>query len=174
MESVPVPDASRENRLKRWVDTYADILLRTCYLYLGDRHLAQDALQETFFKAWRGMDQFERKQVQSEKAWLIRIAMNVCHDHLRSPWHRRVDRRMTPEELPPSMLAAPQEDRDLLIDISRLPDKYKQVILFYHYHEMTVQETAAALHIPAATAYKRLTKGRVLLINQLTGREQND
>lgn len=174
MESVPVPDASRENRLKRWVDTYADILLRTCYLYLGDRHLAQDALQETFFKAWRGMDQFERKQVQSEKAWLIRIAMNVCHDHLRSPWHRRVDRRMTPEELPPSMLAAPQEDRDLLIDISRLPDKYKQVILFYHYHEMTVQETAAALHIPAATAYKRLRKGRVLLKNQLTGRNTDD
>ena len=174
MESVPVPDASRENKLKRWVDTYADALLRTCYMYLGDMHLAQDALQETFFKAWRSMDQFERKQVQSEKAWLIRIAMNVCHDHLRSPWHRRVDRRMTPEELPPSMLAAPQEDRDLLIDISRLPDKYKQVILFYHYHEMTVQETAAALHIPAATAYKRLRKGRVLLKNQLTGREQND
>ena len=174
MESVPVPDASRENKLKRWVDTYADALLRTCYMYLGDMHLAQDALQETFFKAWRSMDQFERKQVQSEKAWLIRIAMNVCCDHLRSPWHRRVDRRMTPEELPPSMLAAPQEDRDLLIDICRLPDKYKQVILFYHYHEMTVQETAAALHIPAATAYKRLRKGRVLLKNQLTGREQND
>ena len=174
MESVPVPDASRENKLKRWVDTYADALLRTCYMYLGDMHLAQDALQETFFKAWRGMDQFERKQVQSEKAWLIRIAMNVCHDHLRSPWHRRVDRRMTPEELPPSMLAAPQEDRDLLIDISRLPDKYKQVILFYHYHEMTVQETAAALHIPAATAYKRLIKGRVLLKNQLTGRNTDD
>ena len=174
MESVPVPDASRENKLERWVDAYADTLLRTCYLCLGDMHLAQDALQETFLKAWRSMDQFERKQVQSEKAWLIRIAMNVCRDHLRSPWHRRVDRRMTPEELPPSMLAAPQEDRDLLIDICRLPDKYKQVILLYHYHEMTVQETAAALHIPAATAYKRLRKGRVLLKNQLTGREQND
>ena len=174
MESVPVPDASRENKLKRWVDAYADTLLRTCYLCLGDMHLAQDALQETFLKAWRGMDKFEQKNVQSEKAWLIRIAMNVCRDHLRSPWHRRVDRRMTPEELPPSMLAAPQEDRDLLIDICRLPDKYKQVILFYHYHEMTVQETAAALHIPAATAYKRLRKGRVLLKNQLTGRNTDD
>lgn len=174
MESFPVPDASRENKLKRWVDAYADTLLRTCYLCLGDMHLAQDALQETFLKAWRGMDKFEQKNVQSEKAWLIRIAMNVCRDHLRSPWHRRVDRRMTPEELPPSMLAAPQEDRDLLIDICRLPDKYKQVILFYHYHEMTVQETAAALHIPAATAYKRLRKGRVLLKNQLTGRNTDD
>lgn len=174
MESVPVPDASRENKLKRWVDAYADTLLRTCYLCLGDRHLAQDALQETFLKAWRGMDKFEQKNVQSEKAWLIRIAMNVCRDHLRSPWHRRVDRHFTPEDLPPSMLAAPQEDRDLLIDICRLPGKYKQVILLYHYHKMTVQETAAALHIPAATAYKRLRKGRVLLKNQLTGREQND
>ncbi|MBR6525827.1 MAG: sigma-70 family RNA polymerase sigma factor [Clostridia bacterium] len=174
MESVPVPDASRENKLKRWVDAYADTLLRTCYLCLGDMHLAQDALQETFLKAWRGMDKFEQKNVQSEKAWLIRIAMNVCRDHLRSPWHRRVDRHFTPEDLPPSMLAAPQEDRDLLIDICRLPGKYKQVILLYHYHKMTVQETAAALHIPAATAYKRLRKGRVLLKNQLTGREQND
>lgn len=164
---------SREDRLHMWAALYADELLRTCYLYLGDHHLAQDALQETFLKAWRHMDLYEKKQVQNDRAWLCRIAMNICRDHLRSPWHRRVDRHLTPEDLPPSMLAAPQEDRDLIIDITRLPDRYKQVILLYHYHGFTVQEMAALLHIPAATAYKRLRKGRRLLKDRLTGRDSH-
>ena len=173
MNGVQTPDTEREARLRAWVDTYADVLLRTCYLYLGDRHLAQDALQETFFKAWRSMDKFEGNRVQNEKAWLVRIAMNVCRDHLRSPWHRRVDRHLALEDLPPSMQTAPQEDRDLIIDISRLPVRYRQVILLYHYHGFTVQEMAAVLRIPAATAYKRLRKGRQLLKDRLTGRDSH-
>ena len=174
MNGVQTPDTEREARLRAWVDTYADVLLRTCYLYLGDRHLAQDALQETFFKAWRSMDKFEGNRVQNEKAWLVRIAMNVCRDHLRSPWHRRVDRRLTPDGLPPSMLTAPTRDRDLILDILRLPEKYKQVILLYHYHQLTVQEAADVLHIPPATCYWRLKKGREILKNQLTGRNTDD
>ena len=174
MTRTSAQEVSREDRLRIWAELYADNLLRTCYLYLGDHHLAQDALQETFLKAWRGMDKYEAQQVQNDRAWLCRIAIRVCCDHLRSPWHRRVDRRLTPEDLPPSMLAAPPEDRDLLMDISRLPGRYKQVILLYHYHGLTVQETADALHIPAATAYKRLRKARQLLKDRLTGRENSD
>lgn len=165
---------SREDRLPMWADLYADELLRTCYLYLGDQQLAQDALQDTFLKAWRHMDLYEKKQVQNDKAWLCRIAMNVCRDQLRSPWRRHVDRHLTLEDLPPSMLSCPAEDRDLILDISRLPVKYKQPILLYHYHGMTVEETAAVLEIPAATAYKRLRKGRQLLKDRLTGSENNE
>ena len=174
MTGAIMQNASRESRLHAWAEAYADDLLRTCYLYLGDHHLAQDALQETFLRAWRGMDKYEAQRVQNDRAWLCRIAIRVCCDHLRSPWYRRVDRHLTPDDLPPSMLCAPQEDRDLLLDISLLPSRYKQVILLYHYHGLTVQETADALHLPAATAYKRLRKGRQLLKDRLTGRENDD
>ena len=174
MNVALVPGEVRKHRLEMWMNTYGDAVLRTCYMYLADRAQAEDALQDTFLKAWRSMDKFEGNRVQNEKAWLVRIAMNVCRDHLRSPWHRRVDRHLTPDDLPPSMLTAPTHDRDLILDILRLPEKYKQVILLYHYHQLTVQEAADVLHIPPATCYRRLKKGREILKNQLTGREQND
>ena len=54
-------------------------LLRTCYLLLKDAALAEDALQETFVKAWRSYGSYRGEA--SEKTWLMRIAVNTCRDH---------------------------------------------------------------------------------------------
>ena len=59
-------------------------LLRTCYLYLRDRQLAEDAVQETFLKAYRSLPAFRGDS--SEKTWLMRIAVNTCRDLYRSEW----------------------------------------------------------------------------------------
>lgn len=50
-------DAEREALLTAWVDRYSDSLLRMCFISLRDWALAEDALQETFIKAWRAMPQ---------------------------------------------------------------------------------------------------------------------
>jgi RNA polymerase sigma-70 factor (ECF subfamily) len=66
------------------------------------------------------------------------------------------------------------EDRVLLLDILRLPEKYKQVILLYYYQEMTSQEVALALSISRAAIQNRLHKAKGLLKLTLTGREYED
>ena len=59
MEVVKDPDSvRREETLTRLVDTYQTPLLRMCYLYLKDRALSEDAVQETFLKAFRQLDSF--------------------------------------------------------------------------------------------------------------------
>ena len=70
-----VPGSISEEELIRLVDTYSGILLGLCRLTLGDIAMAQDIVQETFLKAWKkgGFRQ------GSEKAWLIKVAMNLCH-----------------------------------------------------------------------------------------------
>ena len=56
-------------------------VLRTCLFYLNDYHEAEDAVQETFLKAWRGR---ERSRVRdSGRTWLLAICRNVCIDRLR-------------------------------------------------------------------------------------------
>lgn len=147
-----------EQRLAHWVSEYADSILKTCFIYLSDRALAEDALQETLFKAWQNMDQFESRNNCSEKTWLIRIAINVCHDYHRSRWFRHVDRNKALEDLPPAITTICDADRTLFLDILRLPEKQKQVILLYYYQEMTIKETADALNIGENAVVYRLRK----------------
>jgi DNA-directed RNA polymerase specialized sigma24 family protein len=48
MVSAAVPGADREQRLEQWITEYADAVLRTCFVYLSDAALAEDAMQDTF------------------------------------------------------------------------------------------------------------------------------
>ena len=78
MVSAAVPGADREERLEQWITEYADAVLRTCFVYLSDASLAEDAMQDTFLNAWRGMDAFEGRNGCGVKTWLLTIAVNVC------------------------------------------------------------------------------------------------
>ena len=66
---------SRQIRLTRLVKAHQGLLLRICYVKLADAELARDAVQETFLKAFRALDDFRGEA--SERTWLIRIAVNT-------------------------------------------------------------------------------------------------
>lgn len=76
--------ANHEALLTHMVETYEVSLFRTCYMYLRDKESAEDAVQETFLKAYRALHTFRGDC--SEKTWLMRIAVNVCRDMGRSRW----------------------------------------------------------------------------------------
>ena len=159
-------ESDREETLRRWIRDYSDPLLRLCCLYLADRSLAQDALQDTWIKAWHGLS---RGLPENERAWLSRIAVNTCRDYARSAWLRHTDRRASAEDLPESLLRAPEGDRTLSRTVSGLPEKYRAVILLYYYQGLTLAETAKALGISLSAANRRLKKAEALLKTEWTG-----
>jgi len=163
--------AIREELLGKWIAQYGNAILRACFVYLSDAAQAEDAMQDTFLKAWNRMDQFEKRNGGSEKAWLMRIAINVCHDYHRSRWFRHVDRAKGLEDIPVHTEAVPPEDHLLMMDILRLPEKYKQVILLYYYQEMTLQEVSDTLGVSRSSVHLRLQKAQKMLKQSLTGRE---
>ena len=79
----------REEKLRHLMDVYGDGLKRLCCVYLRDLGLAEDAVQETFIKAYDHIDELLAGEIESAKAWLMRIAVNTCKDTLRSSWMRR-------------------------------------------------------------------------------------
>ena len=169
MEHAAVPGMIREQRLNEWIEAYSDPILRTCFLYLSDRGQAEDALQDTWIKAWKHMDEYEKNNIANDKAWLLRIAVNTCKDYRRSAWFRHIDRSKALDELPPQLAAAEPEDRSLTLTVMELPDRYKQVILLYFFQGLTMQETADALGTSQATVSRRKKKKKELLKGSLTG-----
>jgi len=129
MERTAVPSMIREQRPNQWIEDYSDSILRTCFLYLSDQTQAEDATQDTWIKAWKHMDDFERKGIANEKAWLLHIAINTCKDYRRTAWFRHVDRSRALDELPPQLIAVEPEDRTLTLMVMDLPDRYKQVMV---------------------------------------------
>ncbi len=161
-------DETREQKLTRMAETYQGLLLRMCYVSLRDMGLAQDAVQETFLRAYRGMTGFRGDC--SEKTWLLRIAVNICRSMQRSAWFHRVDRRVTPEDLPIAQeLHCPEEEMDLMCSILRLPPKMKEVILLYYWQNMTLEEIAQVLELSHSTVSTRLKRAREMLRGMLEG-----
>ena len=153
------PEGSADERFIRLVAAYQRQLLHMCAMILRDDAAAEDAVQETFLKAYRALPQFRGDC--SEKTWLMRIAVNTCRDMTRSAWFRHTDRRITPEELPQT----PQEQKDdqaeeLAQAISRLPRKYREALLLYYYQDMRQEEVAQALKASPSAISKRLKHAR--------------
>lgn len=171
MERAVVPSMNREELLHHWIDAYSDAILRTCFLYLSDQGLAEDALQDTWIKVWRYMDDFEHKKVQNEKAWLLRIAINICKDYRRTAWFRHIDSRKALDDLPPHLLQVEPKDQCLSLLVMQLPARYKQVVLLYYYQGLTQRETAEALGMTPSAVIRCLRNAEKLLKQFLTGGE---
>ena len=156
METVKGPDSYQDYALIRMVDQYQVPLLQMCFMYLHDKALAEDAVQETFLKAYKSMATFRGEC--SEKTWLMRIAVNTCRDMKRGVWFRYVDRHVTPEDVSPPPVQ-PMEDynaEELAQAIVKLTSKHKEVILLYYYQDMTMQEIADTLGIAVSSVSGRL------------------
>ena len=171
MSEVRGPDNAqeRDGALERLVGQYQTTLLRTCFLYLGDRALAEDAVQETFMKAYRHMEAFRGEC--SERTWLVKIAVNVCRDLRRTAWFRFTDRRVTPEMLPEPTVPCSRQDEALTEAVMRLPLKLREPVLMYYYHQMTVHEIAETLKLSQSSVSGRLQRARGKLRDALEGRE---
>src|SRR3954468_3475167 len=94
MRRVEASTLTREQLEHRFEDHRSEL---TAYSYrmLGSPFEAEDAVQETFIRAWRGLDRFEGRAAL--RSWLYRIATNVCLDMLSSK-----ERRARPAELGPA------------------------------------------------------------------------
>ena len=169
MAFVKGPNNSHEEMLAHMVAQYEVMLLRTCYMYLHDQGLAEDATQETFLKAYKALDSFRGDS--SEKTWLMRIAMNTCRDMQRSAWFRYMDRSVEIERLPqPARTFEFMEADDLTQAILKLSVKYKEVILLHFYQDMTMREIASVLGLSASTVQKRI-KTACSKLKKMLGKE---
>ena len=165
-QAVMAPDSQPESTPERLIEEDQVPLKRLCYLYLHDQSMAEDAVQETFLKAYRALKDFRGEA--SEKTYLTRIAINTCRDMLRTGWFRHVDRRVSPEDLPSRQETDPYH-REVAAAVMNLPRKLREVILLYYYRGLTMEEIAETLEISQPAVSGRMKRAREKLKTELKG-----
>lgn len=157
----------REQELVRLMQHYGDSVKRMCCVYLRDLGLAEDAAQDTFIKAYTRIEDVLSGNIQNEKAWLTRIAVNTCKDALRSSWMRHIDRRKAIEELPLAVYPSHEENLALTQAVMALPAKLREIVLLYYYQDLNLRTCAQILDISAPTATRRLQQAQKKLKKEL-------
>lgn len=133
---------------------------------VGDDHVADDLLQETFLRIHRGINQLGRADRLA--AWVYRIARNVIHDHYRAGRHEQ----SLAEIDPPDASEANGElrlraDRWLGELIDLLPESYRQALVWAEIEGISQQEIANRLGLSLSGAKSRVQRGRALLKDAL-------
>jgi RNA polymerase sigma-70 factor (ECF subfamily) len=152
--------------INRIVRQYHTTLLRLAFFYLKDQHLAEDAVQETFIRIYKYQNSFSREH--SEKAWINQIAINVCKSLLQSSWIKKVDPVEAHESIAVEDETAKVDDT-VVLEIMKLPVKYKEVILLFYYQDLKVKDVAHVLGISQNTVSVRLARARRMLQKRLKG-----
>ena len=132
-------------------------LFNIAQLMLGDRDLADDAVQETLVLAWRDLKGL--RDPDGFDAWLHRVLVRSVYREARRE-RRRSGRTTHVEEMATQAGAADDfEARDLLDRGFRLlRPEHRAVLVLHHYLGFSDQEAAAALSVPAGTVKSRLNR----------------
>jgi RNA polymerase sigma-70 factor, ECF subfamily len=140
---------------------YRNPIYRTAYGLTGDRHAAEEILQDTFARAYRHRQTFRRDV--SPLPWLHRVSLNLCYSRLSrrrldaSPIDEAAEHGVADDRPLPAERAEQSELRQIVREgIAALPEKHQSVVVLYYLHRLSLQETAQVLGIQLGTVKSRL------------------
>jgi RNA polymerase sigma-70 factor (ECF subfamily) len=158
VETVALVD--RREALARHMEQDLDRSYRLARAILADDREAEDAVQDACLAAWRRSDTL--RDVDRFEAWFERILVNVCRDRLRGRQRQRVRAialadaaRGAGERLEPDP-AARGDDPDLDRAFDQLEAEQRTVVLLRYWRDLTVDDIAERLNVPAGTVKSRL------------------
>lgn len=161
---------SRED-IRSAVEVYADTVLRACTVYLREKADREDAFQETFLRYARTDTDFADEQ--HKKAWLIRVASNVCKDMLKSSQAKVESLDAAQEEgFAPAGDDGQEgqralESEELVAALHELDERYRVVLYLKYYEGYTAVQISAVTGMPENTVYTNLSRGKQQLMGVL-------
>ena len=158
-------------------DRYAATVFGVTMKMLGDRELAEDAVQEIFWRVWKRAASFDRSRAFAP--WLFGIAHNYTIDELR---RRRVRPQQVfeddehpilsdiPDETDVGEAAVLTDQRRIVLEaLDQLPEEQRQALLLAYFCGLTQQEIAQKLGNPLGTVKTRMRLGLQKLRTVLQG-----
>lgn len=162
--------SSNDELLHQLVQEHALSIKKMIYLYVNDAMETEDILQDVFISCYQNLDTF--KNSSSYKTWLIRIAINKCKDYhkrwsIRSIFYRPIVGRSDHEESAEQTLLTKETTDEMMLTLSRLTPKLKEVLILYYYEELKMEEIADILEINVNTVKSRLLRAKAKLKKEI-------
>lgn len=150
------------NAFSKKYSIYGKMLFRIAMVHLGNKEDAEEVMQDAFCKLLYNLPEFNDDE--HEKAWLIKITVNLCKDRLRSVWHKRVIKMEAIEEVYEDHF-----DSDVMKEILKLPVNYKAVIYLFYVEDYSIKQISEILQKKESAIKMRLHRGREILRIELKG-----
>lgn len=166
-----------EAAFEELIRQYEKKVYTLCFRMCGNSEDAEEAAQDAFLALWRGIDRF--RQESSLSTWIYRLATNACIDTLRRRKKQSGSVSLDDEELfVDAVDTSPQpqetvehcEAQELLQEgLSALPEEYRKVLILREIEGLSYTEIAESASIELGTVKSRISRGRSLLRNFLSG-----
>lgn len=156
------------------VDTYQKPVYNLCYRMLGSPQEAEDAAQESFWRAYRNLQHYDTSR--SFPTWLLSIAAHYCIDQQR---RRRLplielDELLEGENVMPDPAPGPEKEtiRNEEIEavqqqLDKMNPRDRAVLVLRYFHEFSEDEICKALSISKSAVKSRLHRARLHMAEQL-------
>jgi RNA polymerase sigma-70 factor (ECF subfamily) len=146
------------------VRTHTPAVWRLARSILRDDHEAEDAVQDTFVNAYRGLRGYRAEA--SPRTWLLSICYRTCMDRLRK---RRAE-VVSLEEARLARCAEPDRDTKLALEaaVARLPEEERRAFLLVDALGYSREEASTIVGVPASTMRSRLARARARLAEVMT------
>jgi RNA polymerase sigma-70 factor (ECF subfamily) len=153
---------------------HLDALYRAALRMTRNPADAEDLVQDTYLKAFRAADRFERGT--NLRAWLFTILMNTLRNRRRDAVHDRVivdstavddSSLATPEADPEEQLVRDVLDADVQLALDSIPEAFREAVWLRDVEDFSYAEIARMLAIPTGTVMSRIARGRRLLYDRL-------
>lgn len=165
--------ASRERAFHEEVLPHLDAVYRFALRLAGEADVAEDLVQETFLRAWRSFDQYERGS--RARSWLFTICRNVfLRQRERTQRHSEIVEAESPrtesvinplwtetkDADPEGRFFGRIVDDEVLGAIDALPEEFRTAVVLSDLEGLNYQEIGEVLDVPVGTVKSRLFRGR--------------
>lgn len=141
-----------EEELTRYIEKYHSTIFRLSFGYVKNTQDAEDIVQDAFLRLYSSDTFF--KTDENVKAWLIRVAINLSKDLLKSHWFKRR------AELSSDITADVREEEILSDYIKKLKPEYSAVLFLFYYEGYSTKEIAEICKISVSAVTTRLARAR--------------
>jgi RNA polymerase sigma factor (sigma-70 family) len=168
MTTVPEQAVAYEDALQPLLVPGYDL----AFAVLRDAQLAEDAVQEAAFKAWKSWNRFQDNG-GSARAWFLKIVLNQCRSMMRTPWWRLGRGRDLVEDFPatPGGEARTVHRIDLERAIRRLKIEHREVLFLFFVLDLPQEEVANVLGVRVGTVKSRVHRALERLRSEIAQEE---